>query len=185
MNINNSNQCIGSEELLAKTKLNIEKFGLEVIMVSSTSYSHAFAYSIGLWKSYTHPEIICFGLPNDVGHGVINDVAAVIKDSEVVEEGKIYTDIFEEGRATFIKVDKRNISDYFGAALNYYKNDHFNAMQLTWTDRTDKFSWEEEFEEEFLFNNHYLTEMLTLNFWNLGILRHLQLDNGWKSINLF
>ncbi|MFP5082129.1 DUF4262 domain-containing protein [Pedobacter sp. JCM 36344] len=79
MNNDKSHQCIGSEELVAKTKLNIEKFGLQVIMVSSTSDSPAFTYSIGLWECYSYPEIICFGLPTDVAHGLINDVAAAIK----------------------------------------------------------------------------------------------------------
>jgi hypothetical protein len=79
MNNDKPHKCIGSEELLDNTKLNVQKFGLQVIIVSSTRYLPAFAYSIGLWETYGHPEIICFGLPNDLGHEIINDVAEIIK----------------------------------------------------------------------------------------------------------
>ena len=75
MDTTNEHKCIDPNELLVRTKSNIEKFGLQVIMVNATDYSPSFAYSIGLYKTYNHPEIICFGLPNDLGHGIINDIA--------------------------------------------------------------------------------------------------------------
>lgn len=142
--------CISKDDLLDETKLNIDKFGLQVILVTSTSYSPSFAYSIGLTKTYSHPEIICFGFSNSLGLDIINDVAEIIKGGKTIESGKIYTEIFKDSRATFLKVDKRNIGDYFGAGLNYYEDEEFNALQLIWTDRNDKFPWEDNFEKEFL-----------------------------------
>lgn len=152
----NNHDCISKDDLLEKTKLNIEKIGLQVIMVASTDYLPSFAYSIGLKKTYNHPEIICFGLSNSLGHQIINDVAEIIKKGEVIESGKVYSEIFENSRATFLKVDKRNITDYFGAGLNFYENGEFNALQLIWTDRNDRFPWENNFEEEFLFKQPLL-----------------------------
>lgn len=146
----NKHDCLSKNDLLEQTKSNIEKFGLQVIMVNSTNYSPSFSYSIGLKKTYNHPEIICFGLPNDLGHQIINDVATMIKNGELIESGKIYSEIFHESQATFLKVDERNIPDYFGAALNFYEKEKFKALQLIWTDRKDQFPWDENFEEEFL-----------------------------------
>ena len=79
MTDNTKHKCVDKSELLNKTKLNIEKFGLQVMKVSSTKYFPSFAYSIGLWEKYKHPEIICFGLSSDLGHTIINDVAEIIK----------------------------------------------------------------------------------------------------------
>ena len=151
MTTENKHNCISIGDLLEQTKSNIDKFGLQVITVGSTSYLPSFAYSIGLTKTYNHPEIICFGLPSKLGHAIINDVAEIIKKGETIQIGKTYTKIFNNSRATFLKVDKRNIEDYFGVALNYYGNKDFNALQLIWTDRNDKFPWEENFEEKFLY----------------------------------
>lgn len=92
--------CIEKDDLLEQTKLNIEKIGLQVIMVSSANYSPSFSYSIGLTKTYNHPEIICFGLSNQLGHEIINDVAEIIKKGENIDVGKIYSEIFSNSRAT-------------------------------------------------------------------------------------
>jgi hypothetical protein len=164
MHDDRAHKCIDSDQLLNNTKLNIEKFGLQVIMVNSTGYSPSFTYSIGLWKSYEHPEIICFGLSKDLGHGIINDVAEIIKNGEKISEGKIYTEIFKDSRAAFLKVDKRNIDDYFGAALNYYQEVSFDALQLVWTDRNDRLPWEKNFEEEFLFKQPLLDRNADFKF---------------------
>ena len=125
-----AHKCVDRNDLLKETKQNIDKFGLQVIMVSSTNYSPSFAYSIGLWKTHNHPEIICFGLPDDLGHAVINDVAEIIKRDGRIQTGEDYTDIFKDSRATFFQVDKRNVQDYFGVALEYYRGGQFEAIQL-------------------------------------------------------
>jgi len=160
----NKHNCISKDDLLEQTKLNITKFGLQVIMVTSTKHSPSFAYSIGLTKSFNHPEIICFGLPNNLAHKIINDVADIVKNGEIIESGKIYSEIFKDSRATFLEVDKKNIPDYFGAGLNYYENKEFKALQLIWTDRNDKFPWEENFEEEFLYKQPLLDRNADFKF---------------------
>jgi hypothetical protein len=164
MTDNKDHKCVDRNELLDKTKLNIEKFGLQVIMVNSTSYSPSFAYSIGLWETYKHPEIICFGLTNDLGHAIINDVAEMIKQGLKININENYADIFKDSRAEFLKVDERNIENYFGVALEHYKDDKFEALQLIWTDRNDKFPWEENFEEEFLYKQPLLDRNADFKF---------------------
>ncbi|WP_343532187.1 DUF4262 domain-containing protein [Pedobacter sp.] len=156
--------CMSSDDLLELTKLNIGKFGLQVITVTSTAYLPSFVYSIGLSRTYNHPEIICFDLPNDIGHEIINDVAENIKNGEKIECGKIYTEIFRNNRAMFLPIDPRNIRDYFGAGLKYYQNEDFNALQLIWTDRNDQFPWEENFEEEFLYKQPLLDRNVDFKF---------------------
>jgi len=145
-----SHNCPSIDELLEQTKLNITKYGHQVIMVNSTEYSPSFAYSIGLKRTFDHPEIICFGLPNYLGHAIINDVAKLIEKDKSVLIGQVDTEIFKDSRAVFLEVDRRNINDYFRVALNYYGDEEFAALQLVWTDRNDKFPWEENFEKEFL-----------------------------------
>ena len=156
MNHEGYHNCISIDELLKKTELCIEKFGLQVIMIKSTDYMPSFSYSIGLWKNYKHPEIICFGLSQDLGHAIINDVAEFIKNGESIQTSKSYLEIFKNGKATFLKVETNNIEGYFKVAISYYGNEKFPAIQLIWTDRNDKFPWEEGFEEEFIYKQPLL-----------------------------
>ncbi|WP_336518542.1 DUF4262 domain-containing protein [Pollutibacter soli] len=164
--------CISRDRLLTKTKENITKYGLQVIMVSGSDYSPAFAYSIGLFETYNHPEIICFGLPEKLGHVIINDVADLIKNGEVIKTYVNYDNIFKSSRSEFLPVDARNIGDYFGAALNYYGERKFPAVQLIWTDRNDIFPWEKNFEEKFRYDQPLLDRNTDFKFReekNLGV----------------
>ena len=164
--------CIGKDELLEQTKTNIARYGLQVIMVSGSDYSPSFAYSIGLFETYKQPEIICFGLPDKLGHEIINDVAELMKKGETIKTHITYDTIFMDSRAEFLHVDDRNIDDYFGAALNYYATTKFPAIQLLWTDTNDKFPWEENFEERFLHDQPLLDRNVEFKFReakNLGI----------------
>jgi hypothetical protein len=73
-----------------RTTSDIEKFGLSVILIEATDYLPAFAYSIGLWQKFGHPEIICFGLSIETLHGLINDVGELVRNGETIEVAKDY-----------------------------------------------------------------------------------------------
>ncbi|KRD10448.1 hypothetical protein ASE21_12150 [Flavobacterium sp. Root901] len=164
MNIEAHN-CINPEDLITNIKANIKKHGLQVIMIDSTDYLPSFAYSIGLWQKYNHPEIICFGLSNSLHHTIINEVAEIIKSGESIEVGKNYFDrIFDNSNAEFLTVDPNNLEDYFGTAINFYATNDFPALQLVWTDRNDKFPWEENFEDDFLYKQPLLDRNTAFKF---------------------
>jgi len=161
---------------------NIEKHGLAVIMVESTDYLPSFAYSVGLWQKYNHPEIICFGLTTKLLHKIINDVAEIIKTGTKLESHNTYLNIFKESRAEFLNVDKRNIGDYFVYAIEYYKTKEFPALQLVWTDLMDRFPWEKNFEKEFKYKQPLLDRNVDFKFReskNLGIFTTRQ----WLELN--
>lgn len=144
---------------IKQTNNHINEYGLSVVRIFATDYNPSFAYSVGLKETYGHPEIICFGLKIGVLHQIINDVAEIIKIEGNIDAEKEYENIFKDSKAGFLKVDKRNIPDYFGAAINYYGNEDFECLQLIWTDRNNKFPWEKGFEIEF----EYLQPLLDRN----------------------
>lgn len=157
---------------LNQTKEHIEKYGHSVIMIESTEYLPSFAYSVGLKESLNHPEIICFGLRIELLHELINDVAEIIKKEGRINSNKEYDNVFQNSRAKFLKIDERNIEDYFGVAIKYFKPTEIEGLQLVWTDRNNKFPWEDGFEEEFQFKQPLLDRNAEFKFReakNLGI----------------
>ena len=155
-----------------KTKSNIEKYGLTVIILEATGYLPAFAYSIGLWKTFKHPEIICLGLTTKNLHALINDVAELIKQGQIITSNKIYDNFFNNSDTQFIKVDKSYLTHYFGTAINYYNSEQFPALQFVWTDRKNKYPWDIDFEEEFKYRQPLLDRSVDFKFReekNLGI----------------
>jgi hypothetical protein len=147
-----------------KTNSDIEKYGLSVIMIKATDYLPSFAYSIGLWKKFGHPELISFGLTTETLHAIINLAADIVKSGQTIQTGKTYTDFFETGKSEFVTVDKRNLRDYFGCAIDFYNTLDFPALQLVWTDRKDKFPWDMGFEEEFIYKQPLLDRNVDFKF---------------------
>jgi hypothetical protein len=157
---------------LNQTKEHIKKYGLSVIKIESTEYLPSFAYSVGLTETFNHPEIICFGLSTELMHQLINDVAEIIREEGKLDLNKEYSNVFENSRAKFLQIDKKNIEDYFGVAIKYFGTTKINGLQLIWTDRNNKFPWENGFEEEFRFKQPLLDRNAKFKFReqrNLGI----------------
>ena len=140
----------------SKINKEISQYGLSVIALEATDYLPSYAHSIGLAAQYQHPEIIIFGLPATMMQGILNEIGAMIKNGERIETGKNYDQFFENGLATFVAVDERNLGDYFGYAIDFYQGTTFTALQLIWTDRNYKFPWDEGFEVEFTFKQALL-----------------------------
>lgn len=91
MNLEENHDCRND----SKTRSDIEEYGLSVIIVEATDYLPSFAYSIGLWEKFKHPEIICFGLIVQTLHSIINDVADLVKAGQVIQTERPCDNIFE------------------------------------------------------------------------------------------
>ena len=160
MTTNDEHHCRDHE----KTKADIEKYGLSVIMLRASGYRPSFAYSVGLWEKFKHPEIICFGFSTETLHGLVNDAAELVKSGSVIVTNKIYNNFFEKNDTAFVKVDPLYLSDYFDYGINYYQSEDFPALQFVWTDRNNKFPWEEGFEEEFIYKQPLLDRSTDFKF---------------------
>ncbi len=127
----------------------IQTYGWAVILIEATNYLPSFAYTVGLWKNFNHPELISFGMTTKTLHSILNIGGKLVKDGYKMQAGKNYDDFFENGITQFIHVDPRNIKDYFGYAIWYNETTDFPALQLVWTDRYDRYPWDAEFDEEY------------------------------------
>jgi hypothetical protein len=168
MKTDHEHNCIVDNKLSA----DIEKFGWTVMLLEATGYLPSFAYTVGLWKNYNQPEIISFGLTTKTLHLILNDAGEIAKSSQTIEIGRAYDNFFENSDTEFVKVDSRNIEDYFGQAINFYNTKYFPAIQLVWTDRNNKFPWDKDYEEEFEYRQPLLDRNADFKFReakNLGV----------------
>ncbi len=147
-----------------KIMASIEKYGYTIIVLDATEYLPSFAYSIGLWQNFKHPEIICFGLTAKTLGELIRDVADLVKKGQTIETNRNHDDFFENSMVQFIELDNRNLHDYFGTAIDIYDTDTFPALQFVWTDRNDKFPWETDFESEFIYRQPLLDRNADFKF---------------------
>jgi len=107
-----------------------------------------FAYSIGLYETFKHPEIVVIGLGLDTMHQFINVIGEEIRSGKTFSTGVKYEQFTNNFNNQFVAVDKRHYKEYFGWANWYYKGEDFPVLQFVWPDKNNKFPWEKEFNPE-------------------------------------
>lgn len=142
----------------------IREYGWAVLLIEATDYLPSVAYTVGLWKNYNHPELISFGLTNNTLHSIINIGGELVKDGHKLQVGRDYNDFFENGIAQFIQVDPRSLKDYFGYAIAFNDSAVFPALQLVWTDRNNRYPWDANFDEEFVYRQPLLDRNADFKF---------------------
>ncbi len=127
----------------------IKDFGWTVGIVEATDYLPSFAYTIGLWKNFAHPELISFGLTPQTLRAILNIGGELVKSGQRFEAGIDYSTFFDNAPAQFVGVDSRNLKDYFGYAVWFNHTADFPALQLVWTDRNNRYPWDVSFDDGF------------------------------------
>jgi hypothetical protein len=57
----------------------VKEFGWYVALFEANTATPAFAYTIGLWNNFEHPEIISFGLSLDTLGAILNNAGNIVK----------------------------------------------------------------------------------------------------------
>lgn len=161
MNTHKHHDCDEADDKIIR---DVATFGWHVVMIEATKYLPSFAYTIGLWKNYNHPEIISFGLTVKTLCLVLNIAGEEIKKGGAYSINKTYTDLFKNSDAQFVPVDPKSIRDYFGYAIWFNNTADFPALQLIWTDRNNKFPWADNYEEEFVYRQPLLDRNANFKF---------------------
>ena len=125
----------------------VANHGWHVTNVLDDEKGPGWAFSIGLYKSFQHPEIVFAGLNLNDRLVVVNDIGERIRGGEIFEPGKEYSDLLEVYNCTFCSVGKENYKEYLGSAIWYYEGTNFPVLQCVWPDFKHKFPWDEGFDE--------------------------------------
>ena len=63
----------------AQMRADIATYGWHVVKVLEDDEGPAFAFTIGLWQRFQHPELIVFGLPLETMHQMLNGAGAAVR----------------------------------------------------------------------------------------------------------
>lgn len=178
-----SNEHQEHDSLAKQTILNnIEEFGCHIALLESDNYLPAFAYTIGLYEKYNHPEIICFGLSIDLLGSLLNHAKSLIQQGETLIPNLPYQGFLDEYDILFLEVDKAFYADYLGYASWFYNcRDVFPVLQLVWPDKQHKYPWNDDFEPKWSRLQPLLDRNIDFKFKekrNLGVYTTKQVLDG-------
>jgi hypothetical protein len=124
----------------------IGEYGLHIIQVTPSETDEGFSYSVGLFDTYRHPEIVVFGQKVEWQRSMLNALADRIRDDATVfQAGKLYSDILDGFHCRFEVIrSEESYRKYFGWDMWYYTMvkplpEPFPVLQLIWPDLNDVF----------------------------------------------
>lgn len=126
----------------------IAQYGWHVMKVLDEDNKPAFAYSIGLFATFKHPEIIMYGLDLDVMQQIINNLGDDIRKGIVYSDGPPFSNILEGYDCRFVTVPKGQYKMTVGWATRHYGNADFPLLQCVWPAKNGAFPWEEKYPED-------------------------------------
>ena len=134
------------EKMITET---IAKYGWQVSMIESDGYSPSIAYTIGLTKSYGHPELIIIGLGTQLMGELLNIAGDRIKNGQRMQLDKVYDDFINGYNCKFIPMHKEYYSDYLGYGIWFNKGLDFEVYQLVWPNKNGEFPWDKGNDDDF------------------------------------
>jgi hypothetical protein len=143
----------------------IENNGFHLACFDETDYLPGFGYTIGLWKNFNHPEIICIGLSGEIVWEILKVAVHKISQGIKIVTGIQYVDFSKESPVQFIQVHQSNISDYMGYCKWYNEYKPFEVLQLIWPDTNNKFPWEKDFDTTYRIQQPILDKELDFKFY--------------------
>src|SRR5215208_2924013 len=70
-------RCEGLDD--EKLVADVKEYGWHVVKILEKDETPGWAFSVGLYKNFNHPEIVVFGLNDEVAHSLINAIGDVVR----------------------------------------------------------------------------------------------------------
>lgn len=127
----------------------VDEFGWSVIGREADSLGPAYAYTVGLWETLQHPEIVVVGLDSEQAMALLNRMGDAIKVGQRFEPGQSLDGYVARYALKFVAVHPANVAAAFGYASWYYGNDGTPMIQCLWPDAVGRYPDEEKFDDRF------------------------------------
>jgi hypothetical protein len=126
----------------------VAETGLHVVRGASTGAAPPFAFSIGLFRTFDHPEVAVFGLAPDALESAVRRIGERVRAGDRFDEGDVVDRILDGRAVAFRRIVPRHYPPYLGYAVWYHGGARFPALQATWADPEGHFPWERWFPRE-------------------------------------
>lgn len=108
----------------------------------------AHAHSVGLFRSWDHPELAVFGLPADVLREAIVRLGDRVRQGRRIDHGDVAEDVLPDRAVAFRRIVPRHYAIYLAHAVWYHGGAQFPALQVVWADGEGRFPWDRWFPRE-------------------------------------
>jgi hypothetical protein len=119
----------------------VEQHGWVVLKITPDRLPE-YAYSVGLTKSFDHPELVVVGLDDETMQELINDIGDAIESRRSFKDGDVSPDFLEGYDVAFRSVPAPLHAAQFAWAARYYGEAPFSVLQVVYPDRDRRWPWD-------------------------------------------
>lgn len=130
----------------------VAQFGWAVqgVFANPAAAEPSFSYTIGLYRTHQHPEIVVFGVPPETARTILNHIGRRFAlGGELLVPGVRYDEILEGFPVVFIPARTDEVASRMFAFDWFYKGTTPPVLQLVWTDAAGLFPWEAGVDHRF------------------------------------
>jgi hypothetical protein len=119
----------------------VDRVGWAVVTIAEDDEGPGFAFTVGLYETYGHPEVILVGQKPQAQHSLLNGIGFQVKGGTRFDPERPANGVFEGYVAWFLSVAADRYHDYLGTANWFYRGTDYPALQCVWPDRFARFPW--------------------------------------------
>jgi hypothetical protein len=128
---------------------NVNEFGWHCVNVVEDDNHPPWSYSIGLYETWNHPELMVIGRSRATSYEMLNTLATQIENGDPPNLRNLDPYPILGIPCRFVEVNPRYYSDYVGFALWFYRKRRFPMYQIIWPNRDGIYPWEEQASKPF------------------------------------
>jgi hypothetical protein len=137
------------DEHSQKVRDDIQQYGWHVVLVTAEDDEPAFGYTVGLFHTFRHPEVILIGQKLETTHAILNNIGDEIKHGAVFDAGTESEAVLEGYSVALRQVGQQWYPEYLGIAMDFYEGEDFPVLQCVWPDRFHRYPWDPACHEKF------------------------------------
>jgi len=138
----NSPQRIAKDEPEKIVLSNIAEYGWHCVNIVEDDGQPPWSFTIGLYESYAHPELIIIGRSRATSYEILKTLADDIELNDPPNLTNPEGHLLLGMKCHFRRVNTRYYSDYVGFALWFYRKRKFPLYQIVWPDRDGLYPWD-------------------------------------------
>lgn len=119
----------------------VRDHGLHVVYVPATDDAPEYAFTIGLWHAFEQPEVVVFGMPEEVAVELLETVADEVEDGRRFGGGERHEGLLVEYPVRFLELGGATIDERCALMRWAYEGAEVPAVQLAWPDRQGRWPW--------------------------------------------
>ena len=126
----------------------IATYGWHAVNVFEDDAGPGFQYSVGFYRTFSHPEILIFGQHSNVMHGMLTRIATGLRSGRRYDGGTPADDILDGYLCLFRPIPRDAVPFHLGWAVWYYGDESFPSLQCIWPDPLGQYPWDPQASNE-------------------------------------